>query len=112
MEEKENFPSALSEILRYINEHYREPLTRRSVAQAVGYNESYLSHLFSEYLDQSFSDYLLHLRLSEAADLLRSSSENISTIALSLGFGSIRSFNRAFSKAMKVSPRTYRKNTD
>lgn len=111
-EEKENFSSALSEILRYINDHYREPLTRRSVAEAVGYNESYLSHLFSEYLNQSFSDYLLHLRLSDAVSLLRSTSENISTIALSLGFGSIRSFNRAFLKAMKVSPRAYRKSTD
>ncbi len=107
-QEEEHFSSALSVALGYINEHYKEGITRKKVADAIGYHESYLSHLFCESLGKSFSDYVLSLRLADATELLDQTDEAISTIALSLGFGSIRSFNRAFLKTMHTSPSAYR----
>lgn len=107
-EEERVSSSALALVMRYINEHYKESLSRRSIADAVGYHESYLSHLFCENLGKSLSDYVLSLRLADAADLLENTRESISTIALSLGFGSIRSFNRAFLKETGLSPSAYR----
>lgn len=98
----------LQTILLYLNEHYTEPLTRTDIASAVGYSESYLSHLFSDLLHTTLSDYLLSLRLNDALRLLSGSEMTISQIAISLGFGTIRSFNRAFQKKMHTSPSAYR----
>ena len=95
--------------LLYLNDHYREPLTRSGIAKAVGCNESYLSHLFSDALSITLTDYLTSLRIQEALTLLTDTAAPISQIALSLGFGSIRSFNRAFRQQMHLSPSAYRR---
>ena len=102
------YPNALHPLLMYLNDHYTEPLTRKEVAAAVGYNESYISHLFSDTLHTTLTDYITSLRIEDAAHLLTTSSQSISQIAGSLGFGSIRSFNRAFLSRMHLSPSAYR----
>lgn len=99
---------ALHELLLYVNAHYRESLTRRDLAQAVGYNESYISHLFSERMGTTLVDYITSLRLKDARELLRTDM-TVSQISLTLGFGSIRSFNRAFSREFGTSPSAYRR---
>jgi len=100
---------ALQSVLLYLNDHYREPLTRQEIAEAVGYNVSYISHIFSDTLHTTLTDYLTGLRLAEATQLLQSTRIPVSRIALELGFGSIRSFNRIFSQKMGQSPTEFRK---
>ena len=99
---------SLHQLLLYIGAHYREPLTRSDIAKAVGYNESYISHLFSERLGTTLVDYLTSLRLKDARELLQSDM-TVSQISLTLGFGSIRSFNRAFLREFGTSPGAYRR---
>jgi len=98
----------LQSILLYLNAHYKEPLTRQEIARAVGYNESYISHIFSQTLRTTLTDYLTSLRLSDALNLLCGTNLTVSQVALYLGFGSIRSFNRAFLRKMGISPTAYR----
>lgn len=100
---------AMAQLLLFLNTHYREPLTRKQIAHAVGYNESYISHLFSEVFQTTLTDYLTALRLEDAGRLLRETAQSVTDIALSVGFGSIRSFHRAFSRKFGCSPRQYRK---
>ena len=95
-------------LLRYLNEHYHEPLTRQDIARAVGYNESYISHTFSQTLNLTMTEYLTALRINDAQLLLSDSTQPISQIALSLGFGSIRNFNRAFFQRVRMTPSAYR----
>ena len=99
---------ALQATLVFLNERYREPLTRSTIAKAVGYNESYLSHIFSDTLKTTLTDYITSLRINDALALLSDTSASVSQVALSLGFGSIRSFNRAFLRQMHMTPTTYR----
>lgn len=98
----------LQAILGYIGEHYREPLSRKQIAQAVGYSESHISHLFTQVLNISLTDYLTMLRMDEARRLLRETELPVSQIALGLGFASIRSFNRFFAQDMPMTPSAYR----
>lgn len=99
---------ALQTILLYINDHYRESLTRKEIAAAVGYNESYLSHLFPLALNTTMTGYINALRISDAQALLRGTNLTVSQIAMDLGFGSIRSFNRIFTRDVGLSPTAYR----
>ena len=100
---------AMAQLLLFLNTHYREPLTRKQIAHCVGYNESYISHLFSEVFQITLTEYLTALRLEDATRLLRETAKPVSEIALSVGFGSIRSFHRAFSKKYGCSPSQYRR---
>lgn len=100
---------AMEKLLLFLNTHYREPLTRKQIAHAVGYNESYISHLFAEVFQTTLTEYLTTLRLEDASRLLRETALSVTEIAFSVGFGSIRSFHRAFFKKFGVSPSQYRK---
>lgn len=100
--------NALKTMLLYIHDHYREPLARRELAKIVGYNESYISHVFAQTLRTNYTDYVRSLRIQDAVELLTESNMSITQIASSLGFGTIRSFNRAFRQETGMSPRDYR----
>lgn len=99
----------LQAVLLFLNDHYTQPISRSAIAKAVGCNESYLSHIFADTFQTTLTDYITSLRISDALELLDNTTQPVSQIALSLGFGSIRSFNRTFLRQMHISPSAYRK---
>lgn len=101
---------ATQSLLLYINRHYTEPLTRQDIAKAIGYHESYISHIFSDVLHTTLTDYITTLRMDDARRLLSDTRLTVSQIALSLGFGSIRTFNRVFLQQTGITPTAYRAN--
>lgn len=100
---------ALRSVLLYISSHYTEPLSRQKIAKAVGYNESYISHMFAESLHTTLPDYIHSLRMADANRLLTQTDLSVSRIALDLGFGSLRNFNRVFLKWHGITPSQYRR---
>ncbi|MBQ9106638.1 MAG: helix-turn-helix transcriptional regulator [Clostridia bacterium] len=97
-------------VLRYCSEHFREPLTLERLEGELFVSRSYLSHVFSDRLGTGFCQYINSLRVSEACRLLKSRDEiTMTEISESVGFGSIRSFNRAFRQITGVSPAEYRR---
>lgn len=95
-------------ILRYINSHYTEPITRKEIALALGYSESHISHTITAITGTSLMGYITLLRLEDARRTLKETSLPIGQIAMSLGFPSIRSFNRFFQKEMHMTPTQWR----
>ena len=51
------------EIMRYIGEHYREPITLEMLAKKYGYEKTYLSRLFNKMLGMNFREYLNRCRM-------------------------------------------------
>lgn len=105
--EDEPIPHFAPEILIYISEHFREELTLPVLARHFGYHPSYLSRSFKENFGISFCKYLTMLRLREAVLLLRDGESSVTKCALESGFGSMRSFYRAFGEEFGVSPKEY-----
>lgn len=99
----------MNDIVDYIADNYKNKLTLKDVAQALGYDYYYFSKLFHQAFGQSFSEYLNTYRFNNALCALRNSSRSVSEIAAESGFQSIRSFNAAFLKRMGTSPAQYRK---
>lgn len=101
----------LQRVLTYINSHYRENITRKEIAKAAGYNESYISRLFTHTMKLSLPEYIHNMRIEDACHMLTETDISVSQISSELGFNSIRNFNRVFHKVLGMTPSQYRDNT-
>ena len=101
--------SSIRSIINYCSVNYASPLTLEEVAQQVHLNKYYISHLINKKMGISFNGYINSLRIKEACDLLEGTDKHTSEISEEIGFGSIRSFNRAFLKIMNETPGEYKK---
>lgn len=99
----------VNRVISYIHEHYRSDISREGLASSVDIHPDNLSKLFSAHKNMRISDYINELRIQDAARLLIESDQRIIDIAFSVGFESVRTFNRAFPKYMHVTPEQYRK---
>ena len=99
---------ALVECLVYLGEHYTESVSLQSVADALGYTPTYLSHCVSTLSGLNFRKLLNSLRVDHAKDLLISTDLRMIDVALESGFSGERSFFRAFSELVGTTPTSYR----
>ena len=106
LKEHSSDQNSIKRILIYCMEHYLEPITLESIAKDLYLNKCYISHVFNERLNISFKDFINHMRVENARKMLEKRT-NITEIAFSSGFTSIRTFNRAFQKHLGMTPREY-----
>lgn len=97
------------EVIRYISENFREPISLQTAADSLRYNYYYLSKIFNQNVGYGFSNILNWYRLEYAVELLMKSDVPITQISYESGFQSQRTFNRIFEETYGVSPREYRK---
>lgn len=86
----------LAEILEYIEQHFREDISVKSAAKALGYSERRLSSSLHGTLQVSFGAMVNQARFEYANRLLSSGQSSITDIAFECGFQSVRTFNRVF----------------
>lgn len=99
-------------LLLYLDAHYTEELSLESLSKEFGVSRFVLSRIFTEKLHTSFPDYVNSRRLDYARDLLLSTELSVTQIALDAGFGSSRSFFRAFQDSFHTTPGAYRRQTE
>ena len=93
---------------RYIEEHYAENLSLKSLAEIVSTNEYYLSHAFKKISHYSPQQYVLRRRIGKAQCLLVYTSLSLTEIAARVGYDDSNYFSRVFKKIIGMSPRLYR----
>ncbi|MBB6670555.1 AraC family transcriptional regulator [Cohnella nanjingensis] len=99
----------LTEVVRYVNARYGEPLKLGELAERFYISPHYLSRLFKETTGFTFTDYLVLTRVKEAQRLLRDTDLKIADIAVSAGFDNFSHFGKTFKRIARLSPRDYRK---
>lgn len=95
--------------LDYMENHYKEPLHLKDVADVVYVSSCHLSKLINRELESSFSDVLNDIRIRHAKELLEDPSLRIVDVAYDVGFSDLSHFSRTFKKMVGVSPNQYRK---
>ncbi|MBD8067632.1 AraC family transcriptional regulator [Bacillus sp. PS06] len=98
----------LHKILLYVDQNYSEDCTLKVISKQLQYDYAYLSKLFIQMANMSFTEYLNHYRISQACYLLKNSQQSISEIALNCGYNNLRSFNRNFKRVTNHSPSGFR----
>lgn len=96
----------LSIAKQYVQNNYNRDISMDEVAEMVSMSYSYFSRVFKEQLHQSFSEYVLSVRMREAKRLMEEDPAiKIKEVAELVGYGSVYTFSRAYKQYYHVSPK-------
>ena len=98
----------IQEAVSYMELNYQRELTVEEIAGACQLNRSYFSKLFKEKKGCPPQEFLIRLRLTKAAELMKQSTVSIGDISASCGYPNQLHFSRAFKQRYGVSPREWR----
>ena len=93
---------------RYFNEHYNEPISIQEYAESRNMSVCYFQRNFKQIVKHTPMQYLLTIRVNNAASLLETTDYSMAEIAAIVGYEDPLYFSRLFRKIMGVSPRDYR----
>lgn len=96
-------------IVKYVENHYSEPITIKDMADLAGYSESHFMRFFKENMGTSFITWLDRYRLSMVARMLTLTDDSILQVSQNAGFSNLSYFNRSFKARYGMTPREYRK---
>ena len=108
--EQKSSGKIFQDALNYISENYSSEITLNTAAKAIGCSYSYLSRVFAQSTNISFTEYLNRYRILKSITPLKGSDVTVTEIAFECGFSTLRSYNREFKKYLKVTPKEYRRN--
>lgn len=93
----------------FIDAHFNESeLSLARTARHTQLSPNYLSALFRQELDCTFTEFITKKRMDEARRLLRSTDKRIGEIALAVGYKDPRYFSTLFKKTQGCTPRELR----
>ena len=98
-------------VRRYIDLHFKEPLTLEQLSGEAHMNKYYLSHAFKREYGVSPINYMISRRIEESKYLLAETDLSLSHIAQLLGFSSLSYFSQVFRRTQDISPMEYRQST-
>lgn len=104
----EDYSAPIRNAVRYMEEHYPEPLTLSEVAGHVALSSEYLSRLFKEETGVKFVVYLNNLRLKHALRLLENTSMKVYEVAEQVGYSNLSYFSTVFKKNFGQNPFDYK----
>lgn len=99
---------AIEVAVQYIQTQLAAELSLEKVASIVYLNPVYFSQLFKQKIGTGFKEYITHLRLERAMELLRGSDLKIGDIAERVGYPDVRHFSQMFRKKTDCTPSEYR----
>ena len=94
---------------RYFNEHYNEPISIQDYAESRNMSVCYFQRNFKQTVNHTPMQYLLTIRINNAASLLETTDYSMAEIAAIVGYDDPLYFSRLFRKVKGMSPSEYRK---
>lgn len=101
----------IADAINFIHRNYMQPITIEDLADMCHLSVSHFRRTFHSIMGAAPLDFLNSTRIDEACRLLRSTEDSILSISGQVGFHSISSFNRCFTKLTGSSPRVWRNTT-
>lgn len=105
---KRRTDTAVAYVQEYVSAHLGDDLSLVRLAEQVYLNPSYLSRLFKQATGANLSDYIVHMRIRRAQELLMADNMKIQDVAASVGYDTAGSFTRFFKKVTGLAPQDYR----
>ena len=94
----------------YINKNCGNDICLTDVAAYVYLSPMYFGRIFKIHTGESFTDYLINIRINNAMKLLRNGDLKVLEVGKAVGYDNIKYFIRLFKKKTGVTPGEYKKN--
>jgi len=104
---KINRMTPIQEIIEYIDYHYMEPLSLKSLAYQFSISQAYLGQVFRKETGTKFNDYLNGKRVEKAKLSLLGENVAINKVAVELGYTDPAYFYKIFKKLTGLSASDY-----
>jgi two-component system response regulator YesN len=98
----------IQQAVRFINDNYRTDICLDVVAGEACMSPAHFSRIFKKVMGLPYQDYLNGRKITKAKNLLRTSAQSVTEIAVSLGFADPTGFGRIFKKLTGHTPSAYR----
>lgn len=97
----------IPQVIRFITEHFSEPLTLEDIASKFFISKSYLSRYFKTYTNSSVYAYIMALRITHARRMIR---EGVPAVEAgrACGFADYSTFYKAFKNQTGFSPQQFK----
>ncbi|GAB5402710.1 MAG: AraC family transcriptional regulator [Aureliella sp.] len=99
---------AFGKVVAHLHANYAQRLSSQDLADMAGLSVSHFERRFRKAFGASPRQYLVRIRVENAARLLRESDKTVSQVAQECGFYDHAHFNRSFGRIMQNSPSKYR----
>jgi AraC-like DNA-binding protein len=102
-------PHRLESALLYLATNFsRANLSCREIAEREGMSLSAFSRFFERHVKCTCLEYMNHLRIYKACQLLLETDERITSICFDVGYDTLSTFNRNFMRLIGTSPSAFR----
>ncbi|WP_027094491.1 helix-turn-helix domain-containing protein [Cohnella thermotolerans] len=99
----------VEDIQRFVGEHYAEHgLSLEAAAERFGFSSGYIGKLFKSMTGATFIDYVTHVRMERAKELLAAGNDPIAQIGERVGVYNVPYFTTLFKKKYGMTPSQYR----
>lgn len=102
------YSSRIKKMMTYIENHYAENITLKSIATSASISERECNRHFQKQIHETPLQYLQEFRIDNAANLLLHSDMSITDVALKSGFENSSYFSKVFKQHMHCTPKVYR----
>lgn len=99
----------LTDIKKYIDEHFTEKIYLDSLSERFYINKYYLTRLFKKQFGASINHYIIYQRITLAKRLLRFTDDSIENVSRECGIDDPGYFTRLFKKIEGITPGEFRK---
>jgi AraC-like DNA-binding protein len=99
----------LRRAFRFIEDHFREPISLIEVARAVEKSSAYLTDVMRRETGRTVLEWIIERRLSEARRLLLETEDRVEEIAMRLGYSDTTYFARQFRQRNGTTPQAWRR---
>jgi two-component system response regulator YesN len=97
-----------SRILDYVKNHFKEKLLLQELAEQFAFNRNYICYLFKKNTGNTFSNYIIRLRIEKSKEFLETTNLPLRVIAEETGFMDCYYFNKVFKTTCGIPPHKYR----
>lgn len=97
----------ISKALKFITDNYASNISLDITASSLNLNASYLSRLFKEEMQMTFTEYLNRVRIRTSCMLMESGTYALKQISSEVGFLSYTYFFKVFKSITEMTPQVY-----
>lgn len=104
-----NLRNQLQPALQYVSEQYAGNIKAEEMAKLCHMSYSYFSRTFHRIMKMNFREYLNHVRIAAAEQMLVSTTLSVTEIGAEVGFATTSYFIKMFQSCKHITPKQFRK---